>query len=352
MTRLRDPDPAVLGHLDDGTAYYAPLGQMVYDADEDRVQCHLRGEWFRTVGGPHLLRAHGWTTAEYRDRFGLVSKDARCARGTSATLRRQTNARIASGELSSRPSRRPARTPGRGVRYADSLAGKRPDLVAQLASDRNSPDLDQSRIAARSGKRLWWRCPDCAHVWQAAPHDRPTQQGCPICGQERRSASNRRVDFVKSLAARRPDLVAELHPTRNPDIDPGSLAAGSKQKVWWLCETCGSEWQSDPSTRTRGHGCPACGRRRQAESASYLRARVPFNRSITARRPVLASELHPTRNPDLDPSEMAAYSNRVVWWLCPACGNSWEAAPNARHTTGRCPACRSPASTANTPGPN
>lgn len=247
----------------------------------------------------------------------------------------------------------PEAAPGEDLRprgsLCRSLAAQRPDLVAQLAFECNSPDLDPSRIAARSGKRLWWRCPDCAHVWEAAPHDRPTQRGCPICGQERRSASNsnRRVDFAKSLAARRPDLVAELHPTRNPDIDPRALGAGSEQKVWWLCASCGSEWQSEPSTRSQGHGCPACGRRRQAASARYLRARVPFERSIAAKRPALTRELHPTRNPNLDPSELAAYSNRVVWWLCPCCGTNWQAAPNDRHATGRCPACRSPASTAN-----
>ena len=43
-----------LGSLEDGTPYYAPLGQLPHDPQEDRVQCHLCGEWYRLVGGTHL----------------------------------------------------------------------------------------------------------------------------------------------------------------------------------------------------------------------------------------------------------------------------------------------------------
>lgn len=31
---MSDTDRAAVGHLEDGTAYYAPFGEMAYDADE------------------------------------------------------------------------------------------------------------------------------------------------------------------------------------------------------------------------------------------------------------------------------------------------------------------------------
>lgn len=60
-----------LGRLDDGTSYYAPLGELVYDRIADKVQCHLCGEWFRALAPSHLRQRHGWTRDEYVDAFGL-----------------------------------------------------------------------------------------------------------------------------------------------------------------------------------------------------------------------------------------------------------------------------------------
>ena len=58
------------GHLPDGTAYYAPLGELPVDTDEGRVQCHACGRWFRQLNHAHL-RLHGMTAEEYRRAFGL-----------------------------------------------------------------------------------------------------------------------------------------------------------------------------------------------------------------------------------------------------------------------------------------
>ena len=77
---------APVGRLDDGKVYYAPIGEVPYDADQDRVQCHLCDEWFRVIGGSHLIRRHGWTVDEYRQRFGLLKQDPTCAKGTSERL--------------------------------------------------------------------------------------------------------------------------------------------------------------------------------------------------------------------------------------------------------------------------
>ena len=56
-----------MGWLPDGTAYFAPIGEVEYS--DDLARCHLCGDWFRSVG-VHL-RAHGWRRADYRAAFGL-----------------------------------------------------------------------------------------------------------------------------------------------------------------------------------------------------------------------------------------------------------------------------------------
>lgn len=48
--------------LADGTPYVGELGKLAYDRDEDKVQCHLCGGWYRMLGSSHLRR----TSERYR----------------------------------------------------------------------------------------------------------------------------------------------------------------------------------------------------------------------------------------------------------------------------------------------
>jgi hypothetical protein len=57
----------VVGVLADGTAFYAPIGEVV--ADDSLVICHLCGRGLRSVTAH--LRVHGWTKEEYCAAFGL-----------------------------------------------------------------------------------------------------------------------------------------------------------------------------------------------------------------------------------------------------------------------------------------
>ena len=61
----------VLGRLADGTPYFAPLGELPFDADENRVQCLLCGAWYRALAPTHVSRAHSLTADDYRELVGL-----------------------------------------------------------------------------------------------------------------------------------------------------------------------------------------------------------------------------------------------------------------------------------------
>jgi hypothetical protein len=58
----------VVGVLADGTAFYAPVGEVVL-VDQALVTCHLCGRSLRSVTAH--LRAHGWTKDAYCEAFGL-----------------------------------------------------------------------------------------------------------------------------------------------------------------------------------------------------------------------------------------------------------------------------------------
>ncbi len=328
------------GRLPDGTSYFAPLGELVYDSDDDRVQCHLCGGWFRFVGSAHLRLTHGWTLDRYRQAFYLLRETPTCARGMSEALRVHAAKRRAAGEFVGKPGRHGTR--GRGVRRERSLGAVLPALVAELHPDLNG-ELDPFRVGVRSGRPVWWLCRQCGTTWQAPPHGRSNGEGCPTCGREQATLKNSRVSKERSLAIRRPDLLAEWHPVRNEDVDPYSVAARSGRKIWWRCAVCGHEWQATPDSRSRGRGCPDCGRRQAGEAIRTRLSVVAPHRSIAVKRPDLALELHPTRNVDVDPLTLAAYSNQTVWWGCRKCAQEWQAKPCDRsRERARCPRCNPP----------
>lgn len=152
----------------------------------------------------------------------------------------------------------------------------------------------------------------------------------------------------RSLATLRPDLAAELHPTRNGNLDPFTLGVRSHRNVWWRGSVCGHEWQMSPNQRTSfRRGCPTCGKQRSiAATIKRNQQPIPAERSLAAVHPHLLAEWHPTRNPGLEPYAIAPGSERKIWWRCADCGHEWATAANDRTSirTGRprphgCPSC-------------
>jgi rubrerythrin len=254
-----DDRPTALGELSDGTAFYAPLGEMLYDGDE-RVLCHLCGQWMKAVGGTHL-RWHGWTIDAYREAFQLPAHTPTYARDLSAKLRRVAKRRVGRDAFGTPPPWPGATKPTPTWR---SLERVRPELVPEMHPTRNG-DFNRGELAAGSHRKLWWRCPTCGHEWKASVHNRVLRaSSCPRCAIERRAALRSQVVPARSLAVKHPELASELDPTRNTDIDASSLGVASTRKVWWRCRRCGHEWQSTVANRSAGTGCPACWKDRRS----------------------------------------------------------------------------------------
>ena len=322
--------------MPDGAIYFGKLGELAYDAAEDKVQCHLCGGWYRAIGGSHLRRTHGWSLAEYRDAFRLPMGLPTCSKDVSGRLRANAEALIQRGDFGQGIAVAVERR-NEQIRPWRSLAAKHPDLAKELHPDRNTPMVDPSLIAAKSKRKLWWCCSKCGHAWEATVGSRSAGHGCPHCYNEtRRGQGPREVPREQSLLVLFPVLTAEWDRELNGALDPATIGPGSKQRIWWRCAICGNSWVGVIRNRARGHGCPNCGIRRRAQA----RARVPYDRSIAARHPALARELHPTRNPALDARQLGARSGQKVWWRCQACGHEWKATVASRAGAGTsCPTC-------------
>jgi len=324
--------------LEDGTPYYGMLGELAYDAEEDKVQCHLCGGWYRAIGGSHLRRTHGWTLAAYRDAFRLPMQLATCSHDLSQRARANAISLIGQGEFGKGVGvlRVPIEQRAARIRPWRTLFAQHPELRKELHPVRNA-EIDFATIAAKSDHKLWWRCRRCGHDWQATAGSRSAGHGCPECyNEQRRGQGPRAVPAGQSLEVLNPDVAAEWDHVRNGAVHPAAISPNSKQKAWWRCGACGHEWQATVQNRTAGHGCPKCGIRRRARNQS----RVDSERTLAVRHPELALELHPARNEEMDLKHLGARSGLKVWWQCKTCGHEWQATVASRTYAGTgCPIC-------------
>lgn len=125
-----------------------------------------------------------------------------------------------------------------------------------------------------------------------------------------------------------PDLAAEWHPTKNGELKPSDVTAGTNAKVWWKA-ACGHEWDAVLANRARnGVGCPFC---------SNQRVMPGFN-DLLSQAPEVAAQWDSEKN-DVGPDEVTRKSTKKAHWLCEL-GHSWEAQISSRTAQGTgCPFC-------------
>jgi hypothetical protein len=214
----------------------------------------------------------------------------------------------------------------RGFRASrtNSLAALFPALAEQIHPGRNG-GLCPEDIVAGSEQRLWWKCPAADdHEWEAAVARRARTPGCPFC-------RGLRVSQTNSLAALFPSLGRQLHPSRNGELRPEEVVAGSHRHLWWKCPAAKDhEWRASPRNRTRRPGCPFCSGQRASE-----------NYNLATSNPAVAALWHPSRNGSLTAKDVTPASDKVVWWTCLARDDHEWQARIGRQRRGKCPFCAS-----------
>jgi len=197
-----------------------------------------------------------------------------------------------------------------------SLAQLFPLVAAQWHPTRNG-DLTPGQVHAGTDAKAWWRC-EQGHEWEA-PVSRRTRQGsgCPVCTGRTVLAG------FNDLTTASPDTAKQWHPTRNGDLTPDRVTAGSGKKVWWRCEL-GHEWEATISSRTSGgNGCPVHAGQRLLTGYNDLATTFP----------AVAKQWHPTRNADLTPDRVLVGTDAKAWWRCEL-GHVWKAAVRSRTSKG------------------
>ena len=134
------------------------------------------------------------------------------------------------------------------------------------------------------------------------------------------------------MSVTHPELALEFHTTKNGNLLPTKITAGTGKKLWWVCKECNHEWQAPGARRkNRGSGCPAC-----SNHAVHMDGR----NSMRSTHPIIASEFHSNKNGDLSPDKLLSGTNKRLWWKCSKCEHEWIASGNDRRSGNGCPSCR------------
>ena len=218
------------------------------------------------------------------------------------------------------------RTAGNGCPYLsgravwpgfNDLATVNPKLAKEWHPFRNG-DLKPTEVTAFSHEKVWWYLPyDDAKTgkhydfeWEDIIETRNSGIGCPYLTGARVWVG------YNDLATTNPELAREWHPTKNGNLKPEDVTAGSHQKVWWLFpyddpktgKHFNFAWEATIDGRSRGNGCPYL--------SIHPEVWKGFN-DLKTLNPELAREWHPTRNGNLKPTDVTVSSGQKVWWYLP-----------------------------------
>ncbi|EPY22779.1 hypothetical protein AGDE_13124 [Angomonas deanei] len=154
--------------------------------------------------------------------------------------------------------------------YASShptIAQKRPDLALLYDRSKNNPFETPETLEVGSRKLVFWRCAQCSQSYQARVKDRCAEKSkCPSCSLTTLQSHN-------DLRHEENTLLQEWHPLKNGDLRLDQIQPTDyKTKIWWLCTTCGHDWEASVATRlsrrgsAKGKKCPVCSAKAKAEN--------------------------------------------------------------------------------------
>ncbi len=205
------------------------------------------------------------------------------------------------------------------------LSTQCPALAKEWHPKKNGELLSKDLVTG-SKRLVWWQC-EHGHEWQAPVVSRVKGVGCPEC-------SPRKLNETTNLAAARPDLAAQWHPTKNGKLTPRDVHHRGASRVWWKCpQGPDHEWETALHSRSKSNGtCPFC-------RGMWL----SVTNSLATLRPALAAEWDFPANAPVTPADVTAGTKLRVAWRCSVDpSHQWSAPVSERNRgAGKCPRCRS-----------
>lgn len=204
----------------------------------------------------------------------------------------------------------------------NDLAATHPKIAADWHPTKNG-DLLPTQITSGTSQKAWFLSKDCGHEWNTTISSRALGGGCTVC-----SGRTILVGY-NDLPTTQPTLIPEWHPTKNVELLPTQVTAGSSKKVWWIGKECGHEWEATVANRSLGRSCPYCSGKMILQG---------YN-DIVSQKPLIAAQWHPIKNAPLTVDQINVGSNKKAWWLNASCGHEWEMKIATRTENVLCSVC-------------
>lgn len=180
--------------------------------------------------------------------------------------------------------------------------------------------IEPNNITIGSHINVWWKCQK-GHEWEKSPKERMCG-GCPYC-----SGKKVLVGF-NDLETLYPEVAKSWNYEKNGDKTPRMYTYASNKKVWWKCNVCGGEYESNIVNRTkRGSGCPFCAGQKVLKGYNDLQSQSP----------ALAAEW--SNKNIINPTDVTTHSKRKVYWVCPLGHDDYLMSVYQRSNRQGCPIC-------------
>ena len=189
---------------------------------------------------------------------------------------------------------------GKIVVVSNCLATTNPEIAKQWHPIKNG-ELTPYDLSPGSNRKVWWKCPEGDdHEWESKIYNRVIGTGCLIC-------SNLKVVKSNMLSTTNPEIAKQWHPTKNGNLTPDDITAGSNEKIWWKCDKGDDhEWvTSITNRRDKKTGCPFCSGKK-----------VSKTNCLSNTHPEIAKQLHPTKNGHYTADKIYSGGTKNWWWKC------------------------------------
>lgn len=270
----------------------------------------------------------------------------------------------------------------------NDLQSQRPDLMADWDYEANT--LDPSAVAVKSSKTAAWICPK-GHKYNKAIYKRAAGEGCPSCAKALRTSfpeqcfffyikkvypdainsyreifdNGMELDiFIPSVKTgieydgvfwhdqsglsreeKKYHICKENH-IRLFRIKEGSFTdfADNADRIWFIPQKCDYQLLDYYITDLLKHlifwpaNLPDVNVARDKPEILEFKT-LRFEDSLAALYPEIAKEWHPSKNGKLTPDLFIPGSSERAWWLCPKCGNEWQASIVNRTKGHSCDIC-------------
>ena len=202
-----------------------------------------------------------------------------------------------------------------------SLASEFPSISAEWDYVQNYP-LTPEKVTPKSGKTVWWICPQGHNYTARIDHRTGMGTGCTVC------TGKRILVGINDFASQEPKLAREWNYRKNSK-GPEQYTVGYGKNIWWVCSR-GHEWEATIHNRVKHKsGCPFCAGQKA----------IPGETDVGTTSPHLLEEWDYEKNKGIEPSQYLPQSHKEVWWICKNCGHKWLSTIKNRTKGSGCPNC-------------